>query len=709
MNISKTAIFVLMTALSGLFLFAGSVVQTDAPGVRLRAAIEKEEVEGDLQVAIEQYKKIIANNGENRAVAASALLRLGGCYEKLGREEARKTYEQLIADYPDQQQEVTTARQRLAAIATPPSQIKEGMAIRMLWKETGQLSAFGQISPDGRHLSWMSDSGDLEIKDLKTGESRVLTNEGDWEKSVTFVTGSRWSPDGKQIVYSWYMLPFKNTKQDIYELRIINAFENNAKPRILYRGEEGEAIKLEGWFPDGKSILVSIAKGPDERIIARFSIDDGEMQVLKETNSSSVRLSPDGKYIAYEKADTQSMNKDIFLFSVAGSGEMPLVTGSPDDVLLDWTPDGRYIFFSSNRSGTYDAWLLSVENGEAHGLPQIVKQDFGTVISIGFSPSGEFYFGREVIMHDIFIADWDAETGKIQSTPKKATESFAGATYWPEWSLAGERLAYIVHRGALYRGAQNQICIRNLETGRENTVPILNDRITSVSWSPDGKSLLLCGKREAGKAACWVVDSNSGNFLREIVVPQGKQSPQRGAVWAPDGSAVYYSTIDRDGRAGRIVRHNLLSNDEKILYSIHRLHNPIIPVVSPDGGFLAFMLEGLLEDKPRLMLIPTAGGDAQELMRMPEIPSGSLAWSPDSRYVYFARGAQDHNTVRLCRVSVSDGTVEELQFEARELTELRIRPDGRQIAFTQFSRGQGGIWVMENFLPQSKQEEGGIQ
>ena len=170
---------------------------------------------------------------------------------------------------------------------------------------------------------------------------------------------------------------------------------------------------------------------------------------------------------------------------------------------------------------------------------------------------------------------------------------------------------------------------------------------------------------------------------------------------APDGSAVYYSTRDRDGMAGRIVRHNLPSNEEKILYSIHRLHNPIIPVVSPDGGFLAFMLEGLLGDKPRLMLVPTAGGDAQELMRMPEIPRGSLAWSPDSRYVYFARGAQDPNTVRLSRVSVRDSTVEELQYEARELTELRIRPDGRQIAFTQFSRGQGGIWVMENFLPES--------
>jgi hypothetical protein len=80
MNISKTAIFVSTIALSGLFLFAGSALQIDAPGVRLRAAIEKEEVEGDLQAAIEQYKEIIAENGDDRAVAARALFRLAGCY-----------------------------------------------------------------------------------------------------------------------------------------------------------------------------------------------------------------------------------------------------------------------------------------------------------------------------------------------------------------------------------------------------------------------------------------------------------------------------------------------------------------------------------------------------------------------------------------------------------------------------------------------------
>ena len=52
----------------------------------LQKAILLENVDGNLQAAIEQYKKIVAENGGNRVVAARALLRMAGCYEKLGAE-----------------------------------------------------------------------------------------------------------------------------------------------------------------------------------------------------------------------------------------------------------------------------------------------------------------------------------------------------------------------------------------------------------------------------------------------------------------------------------------------------------------------------------------------------------------------------------------------------------------------------------------------
>ena len=105
-TVALVGIVILSAGIQGLW----SAPQPDNPAVLLRAAIEKEEVDGDLNAAIEQYKRVIKVAGAERAVAAQALLRLGGCYEKRGPEEARQTYQQLIRDYAEQAKEVATAR-----------------------------------------------------------------------------------------------------------------------------------------------------------------------------------------------------------------------------------------------------------------------------------------------------------------------------------------------------------------------------------------------------------------------------------------------------------------------------------------------------------------------------------------------------------------------------------------------------------------------
>lgn len=89
----------------------------EPPAVLLERAIQLETVDGDLVAAIALYQRIIAQNGNNRTLTAKALLRLGGCYEKLGQAEADKIYQKLIDEYPDQSPEAETARQRLVGLA----------------------------------------------------------------------------------------------------------------------------------------------------------------------------------------------------------------------------------------------------------------------------------------------------------------------------------------------------------------------------------------------------------------------------------------------------------------------------------------------------------------------------------------------------------------------------------------------------------------
>ena len=222
----------LMSAAFSLILavsFTATRQASEPPAVLLERAIQLETVDGDLAAAIKIYQQIIAQNGNNRAVAAKALLHLGGCYEKLGQDEARIAYEQLARDYADQSEQAKEARNRLAALAKPALDGNEPtFATRLVW--TGADGVFGNApSPDGRHITYVDwESGNLAIRDLKANTSRLLTNEGTWEEPSQIAYTSIWSPDGKQIAYHW-------EKGSEAQLRIMSL--NNPQPRILFLQE----------------------------------------------------------------------------------------------------------------------------------------------------------------------------------------------------------------------------------------------------------------------------------------------------------------------------------------------------------------------------------------------------------------------------------------------------------------------------------------
>lgn len=188
---------------AALMTFAGPNETGQDPAVTLQRAIQLETVEGDLNAAIEHYKQVIKSSGGNRSVAAKALLRLGGCFEKLGDTEARAAYERVVREFADQAETVAQARARLAALGGVSNRAaRTGLAVRRLLPGSA-VDVTGAPSPDGRYLSISDpDSGDLAVLEIGTGQKRRLTNKGSWSTAEAAVM-SRWSPDGKKIAYVW--------------------------------------------------------------------------------------------------------------------------------------------------------------------------------------------------------------------------------------------------------------------------------------------------------------------------------------------------------------------------------------------------------------------------------------------------------------------------------------------------------------------------
>src|SRR4030065_5239 len=94
----------------------GAILQQTA-GELCEKALYIEEGQGDLQKAIGLYQDIVKRFPESREVAAKAQLHIGLCYEKLGLKEAEKAFQKLLNDFPEQAEEVRTAKQKLSLIA----------------------------------------------------------------------------------------------------------------------------------------------------------------------------------------------------------------------------------------------------------------------------------------------------------------------------------------------------------------------------------------------------------------------------------------------------------------------------------------------------------------------------------------------------------------------------------------------------------------
>ncbi|MCX6634084.1 MAG: hypothetical protein NT090_03175 [Acidobacteria bacterium] len=279
--------------------------------VQLKAAEHKQQVEGDLKGAIEQYRKLA--QGRDRAVAAKALVRMGECYEKLGDAESRKAYERVLREFADQTGAVAEARARLAALksAEPP-------AITVRRVRAPDDFGFGAISRDGAYLTFRVGSNlAVAICDLVTGQTRQLTkHQSVWEVAYRSMP----SPDGKLVAYTW-------DRDGLYELRVVGL--EGTEPRVLYSNAELTWLEPTDWSPDGKSILTVLTRKDKTRQMALFSVRDGSARVLKnfdERSPGRPRFSPDGRHIAYAYPQRpESVEQDIFVLALDGGRETPLI------------------------------------------------------------------------------------------------------------------------------------------------------------------------------------------------------------------------------------------------------------------------------------------------------------------------------------------------------------------------------------------------
>jgi len=671
----------LLAVFLAAFLAAGQ--KNDQAELALKAAIKTETVDGNLKGAIEQYKKITAQSGAGRATVATALLRMGQCYEKLGNaetREARKAYEQVVREFGDQAEAAAEARTRLAAL-TGASASPGGstLVVRRVWKGLGH-----KVSADGRFISFTDMGSNLAIHDLATGQDRRLTEEGSLNGPEECGEYSVPSPDSKSVAYTWWGAT--------YDLRVVGL--DGSKPRTLRAAGDGvlQIIPL-AWSPDGKHLLAEFAKADGTHDMMLVAVADGSAKLLKATGkelSPGGVFSPDGRYIAW------STMEGISLVELQTGTESPLIPDRSNHSVLGWAPDGKHILFSSERSGSADAWLVAVAGGKAQGEPMFVKKDWGFE-PMGFTSSGAFYYAANNNVFDVKIAELDPAGGKVVSPPQSASRR--GNTWSPDWSPDGRFLAYV-----LIREPNRTVVVRSIETGEEREFEVGERKIemgSRLRWTPDGRAIAIPAF-EPGKGQSLVrIDVQTGRVTSLMPLPVGTGFPR--FEFSPDGNTVYHP------KGGGLVAYDLRSGQEKIVTEKPGPGRRIqVGVASPDGRRL---LIAVVDGKSLVLLVmPAAGGEARQLVRVDEeeVPFwGTPSWTPDGRYVAFLKGVKGEAQIsykerhwQLWRVAAEGGEPQSLglTFTGQLTGALRLHPDGRRVAIDDIKVNLE-VWVMENFLP----------
>lgn len=200
-----------------------------------------------------------------------------------------------------------------------------------------------QSPPEPRYRS------KITIYDLGTRTARIIY-EGDG-----IIEAPNWSRDGSYLLV--------NTGGRLYRLSV-----EGGELHEISLGDGGYSANNDhDLSADGKMLAFSAstptARG--SRVYVANADGTNIRQVTPETPSYFHGWSPDGRFVAYV-AQRRGRNYEVYRAPVGGGPEEQLTFAGGYDDGPEYSPDGRWIYFNSNRSGQWEIWRIPAEGGGAN-------------------------------------------------------------------------------------------------------------------------------------------------------------------------------------------------------------------------------------------------------------------------------------------------------------------------------------------------------
>src|SRR5262249_10999410 len=403
-----------------------------------------------------------------------------------------------------------------------------------------------------------------------------------------------WSPDGGKIAFA----SDRNGNLDVY----VMAAEGGRATRLTYHSADEVP---SSFTPDGKSVLFSAAildapansEFPTGARPELYRVDlDGHMpaQVLTTTAIYAVydramkRLlysDQRGYEMEWRKHDHSAFARDVWVEDVAAGKFTRLTAYGYDDRQPVWGPDEQSIFYLSERSGTFNVWTMKLSDPE-HAT-QVTSHTGSPVRFLSSSRAGDLCYA------------YDGEL-------------------WVRPAAGGESKRLTVSTSAD-------------DGGRAVKPTDVSSQITEFDVSPDGSEIAFVSRGEIFAAS-----TEHGDTRRITNTPE----QERSVSFSPDGRSLLYAS--ERGQSWKIYRTDLTDKDEPNFFNATAFkESPVVegtaeafqPSFSPDGGEIAY-----LEERTTLKILDSKTGKSRIVLpgdRNYSYLDGDQAyeWSPDGRWL----------------------------------------------------------------------------
>jgi dipeptidyl aminopeptidase/acylaminoacyl peptidase len=357
--------------------------------------------------------------------------------------------------------------------------------------------------------------------------------------------------------------------------------------------------------------------------------------LLKIARISDPALSPNGRLVAFtvQTPDLDKNTKPEQIYVVSSDGLAPARQLTQDGSVNErprWSPDSRQIYFTSNRGGSQQIWVMDADGSHARQVTHLATEASGETVS----PDGR----KLVFLSNVYPDCGADDLCNQHSLDQEAKNPVKARVYtsllfrhWNQWE--GKRRQHILSMNV------DGTAVTDLTPGDRDVPPFSLGGPDDYAISPDSMEVAYVTNTDPELALStnsdiYVVPIEGGDAKRVTTNPGADESPQ----YSPDGKMLAYRSQVRAGYES---------------------------------------------DRWRLMVMDRTTLRATSLTEGLDRWVGSFTWSPDSTRLFFT--VEDRGRTGVQMVQATGGGSRNVISGPSSLDDVQFTSDGRTMIYTEES------------------------